>query len=93
MPQFSEIKPKDKRFGTTINDDKGTEYVQSIHTDQTGGLCMVDVVVLRSGRALTITDECVVAWPSLKAWENSFETGEAGSMGGIIDLTSIKEVE
>ena len=93
MPQFNEIKPEDKRFGTARNDNKGTEFVQSIHTDQTGGMCMVDVIVMRSGRALTITDECVVAWPSLEAWEDSFETGDEGSMGGIIDLTSIKDGE
>lgn len=83
MPQFKEISPEDKRFGTTKSEDKGTEFIASIHTDQTGGLCMVDVVTLRSGKVLTITDECVIAWPSLSAWEASFETGEHGDIGGI----------
>jgi len=93
MPQFKEISPENKRFGTTKSEDKGTEFIASIHTDQTGGLCMVDVVTLRSGKVLTITDECVVAWPSLSAWhtksdftgcpEGSFETGEHGDIGGI----------
>jgi len=93
MPQFDKIKPEDRPFGTARNDNKGTEYVRSIHTDQTGGMCMVDVLIMHSGRVLTITDECVVAWPSIKSWEDSFETGEEGSMGGSIDLTSIKDRE
>ena len=83
MPQFKEISPEDKRFGTTKSEDKGTEFIASIHTDQTGGLCMVDVVTLRSGKVLTITDECIIAWPSLSAWEASFEPGEHGDIGGI----------
>ena len=82
MPHFKEIKSEDKRFGTTTRDDKGTEFVASIHTDQTGGLCMVDVITLRSGKVLTISDECVVAWSSVSAWDN----GSEGAIGGTIDL-------
>jgi len=76
MPKFNEIKPEHRPFGTGATDELGTEFVASIHTAQTGGMCMVDVVVLRSGQAITINDECLLVWPSLQAWENSFEDGE-----------------
>ena len=87
MPKFNEIKPEDRPYGTAADDDKGTEYVASIHTDQTGGMCMVDIVVLRSGQVLTVNDECVMAWPSLQAWYDSFETGDSGAAS--IDLCAI----
>ena len=47
---------------------------------------MVDVIVMRSGHVLTITDEVVVVWPTLTAWENTYETGEDDSIGSV-DLT------
>ena len=79
MPKFDHIKPEHRPHGTSIDDDKGTECIASIHTEQTGGFCMVDVVVLRSGQVLTLNDEIVVLWPSLQAWEDSFDTGALGT--------------
>ncbi len=91
MPKFSEIKPEHRPYGTAADDDKGTEFVASIHTDQTGGMCMVDIVVLRSGQVLTVNDECVMAWPSLQAWYDS-ATDDSATLG-IIDLSHLTEVD
>ena len=91
MPKFNEIKPEHRPYGTAADDDRGTEYVASIHTEQTGGMCMVDIVVLRSGQVITLTDECLVVWPSLQAWEDSFETGDGGAAS--IDLYALKKQE
>lgn len=91
MPKFNEIKPEHRPYGTAADDDRGTEYVASIHTDQTGGMCMVDIVVLRSGQVITLNDECLVVWPSLQAWEDSFETGDGGAAS--IDLYALKKQE
>jgi len=87
MPKFSEIKPEHRPYGTAADDDRGAEYVASIHTDQTGGMCMVDIITLRSGQVITLNDECLVVWPSLKSWEDSFETGDGGAAS--IDLCAI----
>lgn len=91
MPKFNEIKPEHRPYGTAADDDRGTEYVASIHTHQTGGMCMVDIVVLRSGQVITLNDECLVVWPSLQAWEDSFETGDGGAAS--IDLYALKKQE
>ena len=91
MPKFNEIKPEHRPYGTAADDDRGTEYVASIHTGQTGGMCMVDIVVLRSGQVITLNDECLVVWPSLQAWEDSFETGDGGAAS--IDLYALKKQE
>ena len=91
MPKFNEIKPEHRPYGTAADDDRGTEYVASIHPNQTGGMCMVDIVVLRSGQVITLNDECLVVWPSLQAWEDSFETGDGGAAS--IDLYALKKQE
>ena len=89
MPKFSEIKPEHRPYGTAADDDKGTEYVASIHTDQTGGMCMVDIVVLRSGQVITLNDECLYVWPSLDAWYESIDAGDDSAILGGIDLMPI----
>ena len=91
MPKFNPPKPDPRPHATAADDDKGPEFIASIHTDQTGGMCMVDIVVLRSGQVITLNDECLVVWPSLQAWEDSFETGDGGAAS--IDLYALKKQE
>ena len=89
MPKFKEIKPEDRPHGTAADDDKGTEFIASIHTDQTGGMCMIDIVVLRSGQVIALTDELLGVWPSLDAWYDSIDDGDDSAILGSIDLMPI----
>ena len=59
---------------------EGMTYIESQWTEQTGGGCMVDVIVLNTGKVLAITDECVHAYDSLEAWN------EGGEGNGYITL-------
>lgn len=44
---------------------KKTTFVKEVFTENTGGNCMVDFVILKSGIVLTITDDCVCAFDSI----------------------------
>lgn len=59
-----------------------TEYVKSVSSWDSGGGIMVDIVELKDGRVLGITDESVVLYPSMEALEG----GEADEVAGIIVL-------
>ena len=91
MPKFNEIKPEYRPYGTTADDDKGTEFVASIHTDQTGGMCMVDIITLRSGQVITLNDESLCVWPSIDAWYESIDDGDDSALMGVMDLMPVDE--
>ncbi|MBD9363772.1 hypothetical protein [Methylomonas fluvii] len=59
-----------------------TEYVKSVSSWDSGGGILVDIVELKSGRVLGITDESVVLYPSMAA----LEEGEADEAAGMIVL-------
>jgi hypothetical protein len=41
-----------------------TTYIERTNTENTGGGCMVDFVILKDGRCIGISDECLVIYPS-----------------------------
>lgn len=59
------------------------QFVQQVFTENTGGGCMVDLVVLNEGRVIGITDESVVLYPSM----NAFYEGDAD---GAFDFPSFE---
>lgn len=59
-----------------------TEYVKSVSSWDSGGGIMIDVIELKDGRVLGITDESVVLYPSMEA----LEEGEANDVAGVIVL-------
>ncbi len=59
-----------------------TEHVKSVSSWDSGGGVVVDIVELKDGRVLGVTDESVVLYPSMEA----LEEGEADDVAGIIVL-------
>lgn len=43
--------------------------------DQTGGMTMVDVLVLADTRVVTVTDECAMVWDSLTSYRETCGDG------------------
>lgn len=41
-----------------------TTYIERVNTEDTGGGSMVDFVILKDGRCIGISDECLVIYPS-----------------------------
>jgi hypothetical protein len=60
----------------------GTEYIKSISSWDSGGGIVIDIVELKDGRVLGITDESVVLYPSMEA----LESGESDDTAGMIAL-------
>jgi len=60
----------------------GTEYIKSISSWDSGGGIVIDIVELKDGRVLGITDESVVLYPSM----DTLEEGEADDAAGVIAL-------
>lgn len=44
------------------------QFVSRIYTENTGGGCMVDFVVLKDGRLIGLNDESVVLYPTLECF-------------------------
>ena len=42
--------------------------LQKHYTESTGGGVVVDVIVMKSGKVITITDEAINVWQSLEEW-------------------------
>lgn len=42
-----------------------TAYIDRIESENTGGHCMVDFVILKDGRVLGISDDCVCLYKSM----------------------------
>lgn len=59
-----------------------TEYVKSVSSWDSGGGIVIDILELKDGRVLGITDESVVLYPSMEA----LEEGEADDNSGVIVL-------
>lgn len=60
------------------------EYVTNVETVDTGGHVKVDIVHLKSGQIVTVTDDCIVVWKSLEDYEKSFDGYSAEC--GVINL-------
>jgi hypothetical protein len=60
----------------------GTEYIKSISSWDSGGGIVIDIVELKDGRVLGITDESVVLYPNMDA----LEEGESHDAAGMIAL-------
>ena len=43
-------------------------FIKRIELENTGGGCMVDVVVLENDMVVTISDECLVVHPNMQHW-------------------------
>ncbi|MGZ4011068.1 MAG: hypothetical protein ACXVLF_08950 [Flavisolibacter sp.] len=56
----------------------GTEYIKSISSWDSGGGIVIDIVELKDGRVLGITDESVVLYPNMDALEEGESHNEAG---------------
>lgn len=50
----------------TIN----ARFIAAASTQHTGGNCMADIIELKSGPVVVITDEVVCVYPNLKTWED-----------------------
>lgn len=49
-------------------------FVKQVETHQTGGWVMVDTVLLKNGKVLAVSEDCVTVYPSMAAWEeNDYE--------------------
>lgn len=46
-------------------------FIQEIYTENTGGGIDCDVLVLRDGTVLVISEEAVVMYENLEAWEDN----------------------
>lgn len=70
-------------FANTHFPDEGApesdelSHIDQTYSENTGGGCMVDVLVLKSGKVISISDDSVAVWPSLSHWQNS-DTGGNG---------------
>jgi hypothetical protein len=51
-----------------------TTYIERTNTEDTGGGCMVDFVILKDGRCIGINDECICVYPS---YELFYECGSS----------------
>ena len=51
--------------------------ITAIRCDQTGGMCMVDVIMFRNGWCVSLTDEVACLWRSVADWDRSWE-GDVG---------------
>ena len=45
-------------------------YIKDVYTENTGGHCMVDFVVLKSGRVIGITDESLCVYRDFKSYDD-----------------------
>ena len=45
-------------------------YIKDVYSEQTGGGCMVDVLIMSDNKAICITDECVVVYKNIDAFWN-----------------------
>ncbi len=47
---------------------EGMTYIAEVLTENTGGGCMVDFVVLEDGQVIGINDECVCLYPNMDSF-------------------------
>lgn len=50
-----------------------SKYITSIETIDTGGHVEVDLIHLKTGQVMTVTDDAVCVWASLEDYEKSFD--------------------
>jgi hypothetical protein len=54
-----------------------SQFISSIETVNSGGCCMVDLVHLRDGQIIGVTDDCAVLYPNEAAlWSETEAVGE-----------------
>ncbi len=47
-----------------------TTFIKTTSTTNTGGGIMVDLVELKDGKVISITDEVLIVWPSMEDYED-----------------------
>jgi hypothetical protein len=55
-------------------------YIKDMYTQNTGGGFMCDVIQLDDGSVLVISEEAIVLYPTVEAWETSESDGMANTM-------------
>lgn len=50
-----------------------SKYITSIETIDTGGHVEVDLIHLKTGQVMTVTDDAICVWASLEAYEKSYD--------------------
>ncbi len=62
------------------------EFIKEIHTQHTGGHIYNDVIILKDGQVIRISDEMVVVFNDIKADEDNEEVGHVYFGGKIRDM-------
>ena len=52
-------------------------HIEKIDTVNAGGNCLIDAVYLKSGKVLSISDECAILAPSVKAFDSAWSINES----------------
>ena len=52
------------------DDMKNFAHIDGVETENTGGHCMVDFVILKDGRVLGISEDCVCLYESMEDFWN-----------------------
>lgn len=67
----------------------GLEFIEKVETINTGGNCHVDLVHLKDGRVLGVTDESVVVYPSREHFDcnEGYELEMLEPGADMLDLT------
>lgn len=58
-----------------------TKFIESVYPEDTGGGTIVDIIQLKDGRILGISEECVVLYPSMDAFYDGVD--------GVFDFPAI----
>ena len=51
-------------------DPEALKFIKKVYTEHTGGGCMVDFVVLKSGKMVSITKDCICLYDSVEDFWN-----------------------
>jgi hypothetical protein len=61
-----------------------TTYIRHVKTENTGGGCMVDFVILDDRRVIAINDEMICVYQSEKHFWDSVDSGDSNGLIGSI---------
>lgn len=74
-------------------------FIAKVETQHTGGNCMADVLELKSGKVIVISDEALFVYPNRKTWEEGpveegveLEVEDPQWYGRCVDLDGPSEV-
>jgi hypothetical protein len=71
------------QFKREVGKQNPLTYIKETYTEQTGGGCMVDMIVRNDGKIIGVSDECVVVYKNIDAfWNQDKEIGSIYTYGG-----------